>query len=41
MPATSEDWTRISTAFEDKTGIPNAIGAIDNSLIRVYRPHDF
>lgn len=37
----NQQWDRIRTGFELRGGIPNAVGAIDGSLIEIERPNDF
>jgi hypothetical protein len=40
-PTTVQRWDAIRTGFESKSGIPNAVGAIDGSLIEIERPADY
>jgi hypothetical protein len=41
FPTTTEQWDMIRTGFESKSGIPNAVGAIDGSLIEIERPNEY
>jgi hypothetical protein len=40
LPQTSQEWAEVATAFESQCGVPNVVGAIDGSLIRIKRFQD-
>jgi hypothetical protein len=40
LPTLKQEWDAISHEFESRYGLPNVVGAIDGTIIRVQRPCD-
>ena len=41
LPKSEQQWINVSEKFELKAGFPDIGGAIDGSLFRIERPHEY